>query len=79
MNRRRFLQASTAALSASVLQPLFAQTAPPPSTPFLKKAVNLAMIKEPADASIADKFKMARDAGFQGIELNLPDEKLDVP
>ncbi len=78
MNRRQFFQASTAALSASVLQPIFAQTAPPPA-PFLKKAVNLAMIKEPADASIADKFKMARDAGFQGIELNLPDEKLDVP
>jgi hexulose-6-phosphate isomerase len=26
--------------------------------------------------SVTDKFKMVRDAGFDGIELNLPDDGL---
>ena len=38
----------------------------------LKKAVNLGMVKADG-ASVADRFKMARDAGFDGIELNRPD------
>jgi hexulose-6-phosphate isomerase len=41
----------------------------------LKKAVNLRMIKAPA-SSVVDQFKMARDAGFDGVEVNLPDDAL---
>jgi L-ribulose-5-phosphate 3-epimerase len=76
MNRRHFLHASAAALASTALHPLFGQTPSAPSKP-LKMAVNLGMIKAAADATIADRFKMARDAGFQGVELNLPDDKLD--
>ena len=76
MNRRHFLHASAAALASTALQPLFGQNPSAPSKP-LKMAVNLGMIKGAADATIADRFKMARDAGFQGVELNLPDDKLD--
>lgn len=71
MNRRVFLTTTAAALAV----PAFAQ-APKKRAP--KKAVNLGMIKGPPDATIADRFKMARDAGFEGIELNLPDDALSV-
>ncbi len=38
----------------------------------LKKGLGLGMIKE--DLSLADKFKLAKDLGFDGIELNSPTE-----
>jgi L-ribulose-5-phosphate 3-epimerase len=74
MNRRNFLTAGAAALTASLFHPASGQSAPSS----LRKAVNLGMIRPAAPASIADRFKMARDAGFEGIELNLPDDKLSV-
>lgn len=36
----------------------------------LKKSLGLGMIKE--DLSLTDKFKLAKDVGFDGIELNSP-------
>src|SRR4051812_17210926 len=72
MTRRHFLQttATTAVLAASTLNAR-AETAK--KRP-LKKAVNLGMAA--GNGSIADKFKMIRDAGFDGIELNLPEDGL---
>ena len=76
MNRRTFIQAAGAALAASAMSPLaHAADAPAKKRP-LKKAVNLGMVK--GGASVEDKFKMVRDAGFDGIELNLPDADLTV-
>ncbi len=69
MNRRTFLTTASAALAASALD-LRADDAPKKRK--LKKAVNLGMVGI-KDASIADKFKAVRDAGFDGIELNRPD------
>ena len=68
MTRRHFLAASaaTAALSAGA----FDQA---PKKRSLKKAVNLGMANAPGK-SIADRFQMIRDAGFDGVELNRPDE-----
>jgi L-ribulose-5-phosphate 3-epimerase len=66
MNRRTFLTASAAALAASA----FAD--PTAAKPPLRKAVNLGMVSA-KDASVNDRFKMVRDAGFDGIELNRPD------
>lgn len=74
MQRRDFLATTTAALVGSLLSPATGFSSPPS----LKKAVNLGMIKPANPASIPDRFKMARDAGFQGIELNLPDEQLSL-
>jgi hexulose-6-phosphate isomerase len=80
MIRRDFLVKGVPAFAAAALSlkdlGLFAADAPK-STPrrVLKKAVNLRMIKAPG-ASITDQFKMARDAGFNGVEVNLPDEAL---
>ena len=70
MTRRHFLQATTTALAASALE-LRAQA---PKKRALKKAVNLGMVA--GSGSVTDKFKMVRDAGFDGIELNLPDDGL---
>lgn len=72
MNRRDFLLSTTAAALAGTT---FAQA---PKKRSLKKAVNLGMIKGAPGATIVDRFKMARDAGFDGIELNLPDDALTV-
>lgn len=66
MTRRTFLATSAA---AAVGATAFAQT----KKRSLKKAVNLGMANAPG-ASVADRFKMIRDAGFDGIELNRPDE-----
>ncbi len=65
MNRRTFITVATAAAAGAVL----AQEPPKRS---LRKAVNLGMVAG-KDVSVADKFKMVRDAGFDGIELNRPD------
>jgi hexulose-6-phosphate isomerase len=70
MNRRSFLQAASAAVATTMLNPI-ASAAESKKRP-LKKAVNLGMVKADG-ASVADRFKMVRDAGFDGIELNRPD------
>jgi len=66
MTRRTFLAAGAAALATSALadEPAKKRT--------IRKAVNLGMVSV-KDASVADKFKIIRDAGFDGIELNRPD------
>lgn len=67
MNRRTFLHTAlaSAALTAIGRSQQASSKAP------LKLGINLAMVS--GKASVADKFKMVRDAGFQGIELNRPD------
>jgi hexulose-6-phosphate isomerase len=47
--------------------------APEPKKRPLKKAVNLGMAKGAKDASTLDRFRMIKDAGFDGIEINRPD------
>jgi hexulose-6-phosphate isomerase len=74
MKRRDFLSFSAAALAGSLVPSASAKTA----SPAMRKAVNLGMVKPASPASIVDRFKMARDAGFQGIELNLPDDQLSL-
>jgi hexulose-6-phosphate isomerase len=76
MNRRTFLHTTGAALAASALTPLAQSADAPAKKRPLKKAVNLGMVK--GSGSVEDKFKIVRDAGFDGIELNLPDDALSV-
>ena len=61
MNRRAFL-AGAAALAAS---PLSAQAAVK-----IRKACNLGMVRE--GSTLEEKFKAAKDAGFDGVEINAP-------
>ena len=73
MTRKSFIQAGAATLASAFLNPLAssADTAPAKKRA-LKKAVNLGMCKVEG-ASVADRFQIIRDAGFDGIELNRPD------
>jgi len=71
MNRRTFLAATAAFASATILSR--ADDAPARKRPKLKKAVNLGMARGITGTTV-DKFKAIRDAGFDGIELNLPGE-----
>ncbi len=64
MNRRTFLATTAAAFLTG------AHAAP--GRRRLKKAVNLHMVKA-KDVSVADRFKIIKDAGFDGIEINRPD------
>ncbi len=68
MTRRSFLASSAAVLAATALAEESATAKKSP----IRKAVNLNMVNV-KDASVADKFKIIRDAGFDGIELNRPD------
>jgi L-ribulose-5-phosphate 3-epimerase len=76
MYRRTFLQTTSAALAATALTPLAQAADAPAKKRTLKKAVNLGMVK--AGGSVPEKFQMVKDAGFDGIELNLPDDSLSV-
>ena len=62
MNRRAFLHTTAAALAASA----FTRADDAPKKRALKKAVNLGMIG--GGASVMDRFKMAKDAGFDGLD-----------
>jgi L-ribulose-5-phosphate 3-epimerase len=70
MERRRFLQIAGASAFAAFGATIHAQT--PVKKRSLKKAVNLGMVKAEG-SSVLDKFKIIKDAGFQGVELNRPD------
>jgi hexulose-6-phosphate isomerase len=69
MNRRKFIALTGAFAAAGYMAQ--AQT-PAAKKRSIKKAVNLGMV-EVQGASVLDKFKIVRDAGFDGIELNRPD------
>ena len=72
MTRKSFLQASGATIASAILSPLLAADEAPKKKRQLKKAVNLEMANAPR-ASVADRFKMIQDAGFDGLEINRPD------
>lgn len=71
VSRRRFLQGSTALLAAS---PLLASGKESSSQVSLQgrlyKTLKIGMVR--VDGTLTDKFKAAKAAGFQGIELNAP-------
>src|SRR5690554_1471327 len=74
MNRKDFLKSvalmagatamSPSTVSASVLQEK------PKNKITMKKGLGIGMIKE--DLSLTDKFKLVKDLGFDGVELNSP-------
>lgn len=71
-NRRTFLKYSaTAALSLAAGPNMFANNKPD-DQPLNKKSLKFGMIKE--DLSILDKFKLVKDLGFDGVELDSPND-----
>jgi hexulose-6-phosphate isomerase len=74
MNRKSFLQLSAAATAAAALSPLagLAAQSPAVAPPLIKKSLKFGMIKE--ELSVLDKFKLLKDLGFDGVELDSPNE-----
>ncbi len=84
MNKREFIKSAAVLTGAATISPLISSAATvetanksaPAATDSskqsisLKKSLGFGMIDE--DLSITDKFKLAKDLGFDGIELNSP-------
>lgn len=87
MNKRNFLKSAAVIAGASAVSPLAAAISPKQAIGswgslhsmadektkqkvVLKKSLGFAMIKE--ELSLSDKFKLAKDLGFDGVELNSP-------
>lgn len=71
--RREFLRSTvTAALGATCISrnATRALAAEQDATPWLRKTLKIGMIRSPG--SLTDKFKLARQAGFEGVEMNVP-------
>lgn len=66
MNRRDFLQTSALAACAAVPGNVLAADAPPAAV--LRKAVCIGVLSQ--GKTVDEKFNMARDAGFEGVEPN---------
>ena len=69
---RRTLLAGSAAVGAALVHPLSASSARTARKRNLKKALKIGMIE--AGASLREKFQIARDAGFDGVELDSPSD-----
>lgn len=73
MNRKDFIKSAVAIAGAAAVTP-FASASVSQSKPkkkvTLKKSLGLGMIKE--ELSLTDKFKLVKELGFDGVELNSP-------
>lgn len=73
-SRRNFLQTSSAAFLAGSAVTGFSASAASPAQESLKgrlyKTLKIGMVK--VDGTLTDKFKAAKAAGFDGIEMNAP-------
>lgn len=76
MNRKNFLKSTALIAGATAVSPSFASAssirANTQGKVTLKKSLGLGMIKE--ELSLTDKFKLVKDLGFDGVELNSPTE-----
>ena len=76
MNRKSFLKSATLMAGAAALVTPMASASQSQtkvaSRVTLKKSLGFGMIKE--DLSLTDKFKLVKDLGFDGVELNSPVE-----
>lgn len=70
MNRKSFIQSTSILVGATLLSPKSSFSQEIKQTKFLKKGLGYDMIRE--DLSVLDKFKLVKDLGFDGIEINTP-------
>lgn len=74
MNRKDFIKSVALMAGATAMSPssatasIFRETSQKKIT--MKKGLGIGMIKE--DLSLTDKFKLIKDLGFDGVELNTP-------
>ena len=69
MQRREFLINTAVATSAAVIG---LKNPAQAAQPFIKKSLKFGMIQE--NLSVMDKFKLLRDIGFDGVELDSPND-----
>lgn len=77
LNRREFMKTSAIVATAVALEPLGTGTLSQAAEATgrkrsLKKAIHLDMIE--GNRSVLDKFKLAKECGFDGLEVNGPNE-----
>lgn len=76
MNRKNFIKSTALITGISAVANPFLSSAISQNNPTkkisLKKGLGFGMIKE--DLSLTDKFKLVKDLGFDGVELNSPTE-----
>ncbi len=74
MNRKDFIKSVALMAGVTAMSPKAAATnmfkQKPQKKIMMKKGLGIGMIKE--DLSLTDKFKLAKDLGFDGVELNSP-------
>ncbi len=80
LNRRKFVQSTAiAAVGAIAMSPSFTHAQDASSTKAnairLRKSLKLYMVK--SSGTLADKFAIARKAGFEGVELDAPGFDID--
>jgi len=74
MDRKDFLKITATAAAGSLVSPeLFARPMSVSGELKIKKSLKYGMIKEDG-LSIMDKFKMLKDIGFDGVELDSPND-----
>ena len=66
MNRKEFIAATSTIFASTFISDSFAAA----NKLKLKKGISYYMIKE--ELSVLDKFKLVKDLGFHGIEINSP-------
>jgi L-ribulose-5-phosphate 3-epimerase len=74
MRRKDFLKITAGATAGSFIVPTFMTNSSWASTNkvTLKKSLKFGMVKE--DLSVLDKFKLLKDLGFDGVELDSPND-----
>lgn len=74
-NRRDFIKYTGGAALSFALSPHLMANRPVSNRPLVKKSLKFGMIKE--DLSVLDKFKLVKDLGFDGVEMDSPNDLED--
>lgn len=73
MNRKDFLKISASVAAGTFVSPeIFASSIDVKNKLTIKKSLKYGMVKE--DLSVMDKFKLLKDLGFDGVELDSPNK-----
>lgn len=74
MQRRKFVGSALGTLAGASIAPAFSRSANEATVaaPLHKKSLKFGMIKE--DISLVEKFKLVKSLGFDGVELDYPNE-----
>lgn len=73
MNRKSFLKITAGVAAGSLASPeIFANNYERKNKLGIKKSLKFGMVKE--DLSVMDKFKLLKDLGFHGVELDSPND-----